>query len=162
MVYQMVSPGTKAWLIRSTSRIFDHTYTLVPQVIADDDPGTPTVDEGLDPYGQPIYENPGDLPGRPCHYIDRNNPGTTNQMDIGGLSNVNYPELIIPGDDTTIQVGDHVKDIGVVQTTPDGVVSTLILVAGPVQIEDLRIGDPSPDGTLYLRARLRTVGEIVP
>jgi len=105
-------------------------------------------------WGQPQYTYPAPAVDQPCYYIQRSRA----VVQPYGLMSKNVPTLyILQGD--PLDRGDYVSNI---RTLPDPVTGeTLLLLDGPVEVEDTTPWASNVDGAILIQCSLRDV-QIVP
>lgn len=101
-----------------------------------------------DAWGQQTYEFAAPVFNVPCFYDIQEKAVITAK----GVTTLETTVLYLAYDDSSLE-GDMVQNI----TTADGIV----LLQGPVVLEDVRLRDPAINGGLFIQATLREV-EYVP
>jgi hypothetical protein len=90
------------------------------------------------------------MPNQPCYYEILKRP----LVLPTGLITQNLPVIIVPPDDP-LQQGDFISDV---QTAPDPVSgTTVLLLMGPVEVENIFPQAPNVNGGIFNQATMREI-----
>lgn len=146
--YLFVTPFIQGIMQQEALRQMVHTYTR-QQRNAIMTP--PTADND---WGQPQYVYPPPADNQPCYYVQRSRA----IVQPYGLMSKNVPTLFIPQGDP-LDRGDYVSNIRAAPNPITG--ESLLLLDGPVEVEDTTPLASNVDGAILVQCSLRDV-QIVP
>lgn len=145
--YAFLTPYLQNMMQSEALRQLHHTYTkqLRSPVISEPEP--------LNDWNQPEYQYPAPITNLPCFYVQRSKPIIQPQ----GLMSKNVPLLYVPMGDM-LRRGDWVSNV---QTTVNPLTGTqVLLLAGPLEVEDTSPLSPNVEGWILLIAQLREVKQV--
>lgn len=146
----LITPGLSAMLRHQAGQVFWHTYSRTPRTAVPDNPSTIGTDESLDDWGEQVYNPVAAIPLQPCMFVD------AGQTLIGpnGLIEISRPTLLVPNTDP-IQEGDVISNVRTLDAA-----GSILLLAGPVRIEEVTQVAPQFGGAIYKTALLRVSADI--
>jgi hypothetical protein len=135
--------------------MFIHEYTLTPTNLIVDDPSTPSTDESQDPWGDSTTTPGTPLPNLPCQYMEQ----SVIEVSPSGPVEINRAVLLVPDIDLA-RPGDHAANVRTVADVSKNIPS-IVLMLGPVRIEDVHVVAAMSGGTVYKEVVLRQVAQVL-